>query len=229
MRPPEAVWIYDTLSALEPGQVSPLLHLGSSSAEYRELKKSHIERELFAPLRARGIEVVHADLAPAPGVDMVGDVFDPQFVEKLKERGFRGLICANLLEHVRDPAAVARTCMSIVGPGGHIVVSTPFSYPYHADPIDTMYRPSKIDLMKLFKGAREVRSASIADGTLLDEIRKGNQSVPVYFIYAAYRILSGLWRPKVALSQLHRLSWLKRPFVVVCMLLQMPMQPKGGE
>jgi hypothetical protein len=37
----------------------------------------------------------------------------------------------------------------------------PFSYPYHRDPIDTMYRPSPQELAGLFAGAR------LLDGTIL--------------------------------------------------------------
>ena len=40
-------------------------------------------------------------------------------------------------------------------------VIVPFSYPYHGDPIDTMYRPSPSELSDLFIGAR------LLDGTIL--------------------------------------------------------------
>src|SRR6185295_6448005 len=86
--------------------VSPLLNLGSSTAAFRESAKPHIDIELFGPLASAGIIVLHSDLKRAEGVDFPGDVLDPAMLRELKAHGFKCVLVANLLEHVRDPAAV---------------------------------------------------------------------------------------------------------------------------
>jgi hypothetical protein len=46
--------------------------------------------------------------------------------------------------------------------GGFIVVSCPQVYPYHADPIDTLYRPTTTDLRRLFpERVRRVADAQV--------------------------------------------------------------------
>ena len=121
--------------------ISPLLNLGSSTRHFRETTQPHIERELFGPLREAGVKVVHCDLKKDVGVDVAGDILESEVMRRLKTRGFKCILLSNLLEHVRDRAAVALACEEIVGPGGFILATVPSSYPYHADPIDTYYRP----------------------------------------------------------------------------------------
>jgi SAM-dependent methyltransferase len=135
----EATRLQELILAQPP---SRLLNLGSSTRRFREVEQPHIERLLFGPLRAAGVEIVHADLRAGDGVDLVGDISDPDFVADLKSRGFDAVVAANLLEHVRDPVAVAAACEKIVAPGGGIAASVPSSYPYHADPVDTGFRPA---------------------------------------------------------------------------------------
>ena len=87
--------------------VSPLLNLGSSTREFREVTKPHIERNLFEPLRRAGVAVFHSDLKDADGVDIPGDALNPAVMRDLKAREFKCILVANLLEHVRDRQRVA--------------------------------------------------------------------------------------------------------------------------
>ena len=66
------------------------------------------------------------------------------------QRRYAALLCCNVLEHVRDPGEFARRCAMLVRPGGVIVVTVPRSYPHHADPIDTLYRPTPEEAAALF-------------------------------------------------------------------------------
>src|SRR5436853_7008325 len=94
----EAIRVRDVL--LAQGEISPLLNLGSSTRAFREEAKPHIERELFNPLRAAGVDIVHSDLKQAEGVDLAGDILNAAVRANLKGRGFRALLIANMLEHV---------------------------------------------------------------------------------------------------------------------------------
>ena len=75
------------------------------------------------------------------------------------------LLIANLLEHVRDRAAVAAACEEIVGPGGLILATVPSSFPYHADPIDTGYRPSPGELAAAFPGSAPLLAEEVTGRT----------------------------------------------------------------
>ncbi|MFS0738511.1 methyltransferase domain-containing protein [Sphingomonas sp. 1P06PA] len=218
MRPDEATWIREQLMAIGPDRVSPLLNFGSSTGQFRSVTKPHIDGNLFAPLAAAGVEVVHFDLKAADGVDISGDANDPAIIARLRAMGFRAILCSNLLEHVRDPGAVARSIVELVDPPAHIVVTGPLSYPYHPDPIDTMYRPQPAALAALFPNTRLVTSAVIADDTLVEEVRGKGRSLPVYLATALLRI-AALWRPRIALAQAHRLTWLFRRFSVAAIVL----------
>ncbi|MBL0946733.1 hypothetical protein [Brevundimonas sp.] len=211
MRVSEAKWIRGALKGID----GPILNLGSSTKTFREDLKPHIDREVFSPLRADGVEVVHADMKQAPGVDLVGDITDPVYQEQLVARHFRAILVSNLLEHVRDPGIVADACRRILPEGGLICVTGPYRYPYHADPIDTMYRPTPEEFASLFKG--ELVVGEIIDGgTLRDDVR----SLPHYLAQSGWRILNWPRRPKAARARASALTYLFRPFEISCAVIR---------
>ncbi len=157
----EARWLCRTLDAFAPERLSPLLNLGSSTESVRKTVQPWIEAELFCPLRARGIETVHVDMREGAGVDIRADLTDPTDLCRLRALRPKALLCCNLLEHVADRGRLAGHCLDLLPEGGLAFVTVPFSYPYHRDPIDTMYRPSPAELARLFSNAR------LLDGTIL--------------------------------------------------------------
>ena len=139
-----------------------ILNIGSSTQHFREVVQPHIHDNLFMPLRKLGAKVVHIDLKPDIGVDLVGDVTDPQFVADLKRLGPTAAICSNLLEHLLDRRAFCTAIVEVLQPGGLIFVSCPYAYPYHADPIDTMFRPDAAQL------AAEFPDTCLVEGSIVD-------------------------------------------------------------
>lgn len=200
--------------------VSPLLNLGSGDAALRVEAKPHIDRELFAPLRAAGVEIVHSDLRPREGVDLAGDIFDPAFQELLKGRGFHALLAANLLEHVRDPAAVAAACEAVVGPGGLILATVPSSFPYHADPLDTGYRPAPRALAGLFARSESLLTEEVAGTTYKEQIRAKGLSLAGELGRTFAALLLFPIRPKAARARLSRWRWYSRPYRVSIALVR---------
>lgn len=220
MRPSEARWICDHLLRGDASSISPLANIGSSTLEFRTRKKPHIEFGLLRPLREAGVEVVNIDIRSDEGVDMVGDLTDPNFLGELKRRGFRSVICSNLLEHLSERGPITAALEDIVAPGGLVVVTVPRSYPYHADPIDTLYRPSPDDIALDFPGLEFQVGNVISDGTLRDEVfTKGFLFSIRYFILAFLRTFFIL-RPRVALAQAHSFLWFFRSFQVSCVVLR---------
>lgn len=200
--------------------ISPLLNLGSSTRAFRENAKPHIERELFAPLRAAGIEVVHSDLKQAAGVDVAGDILDPAVRADLKARGFRSLLIANMLEHVRDRAAVIAACKEIVGPGGLVLATVPSSFPYHADPIDTGYRPQPDELAAAFQGCEALLAEEVRGRTYKAEIAARGSSLWRELARTLGFGLISFARPKSFRARLSRWFWYRRPYAVSLALVR---------
>jgi len=214
MRETEARWISRQLAGLSLSAVSPLVNLGSSTSEFRTVKQPHIDREIFAPLRRAGATVIHADLKEDEGVDIAGDLLDPAIQHRLKQHRPRAALSSNLLEHVRDPSTIAKAMVAIVEPGGYLIVTVPRSYPYHADPIDTLFRPTPNELAALFPGTRVVAGEIVEDVTYGRELlAQGTRAV---------RKLLGAMRPwgQAGRAQRDRLRWLFRPFSATCVVLQ---------
>ena len=169
----EARWLYAALDRYAPERLSPLLNLGSSTAAFRERIQPWTEQSLFRPLRDRGVEIVHVDTRDEAGIDLRADLTDPADLPQLFALRPRALLCCNLLEHVTEPDRLARHCLDILPKSGLVFVTAPFSYPYHRDPIDTMYRPSPAELEALFAGARLLGAAIIGAGmSYRDDVRR---------------------------------------------------------
>jgi hypothetical protein len=214
----EAIRLREIL--LAEGDISPLLNLGSSTRAFREQAKPHIERELFAPLRPAGVTVLHSDLKQADGVDLAGDIMDPAVRADLKGRGFRALLIANMLEHVRDRAAVTAACEEIVGPGGLILATVPSSFPYHADPIDTGYRPTPAELAAAFAGSEPVLTEDVRGRTYKEDIAARGSSVWRELGRTFGFGLISFARPKSFRSRLSRWRWYRRPYAVSLALVR---------
>jgi hypothetical protein len=169
----EARWLCAALDKYVPERLSPLLNLGSSTAAFRERIQPWTEQILFRPLRDRGVEIVHVDKRDESGVDLHADLTDPADLPRLRALKPQALLCCNLLEHVTEPDRLARHCLDVLPKSGLAFVTAPFSYPYHRDPIDTMYRPSPAELGSLFTGARLLDSAIIGAGmSYRDDVRR---------------------------------------------------------
>ncbi|MEA3029096.1 MAG: hypothetical protein QOG13_421 [Sphingomonadales bacterium] len=214
----EAIRILEIL--LDEGAVSPLLNLGSSTRAFREIAKPHIQRGLFGPLAEAGIQVFHSDLKHGDGIDLAGDVLDPGVMRDLKARGFKCVLCSNLLEHVRDPAAVAAACEEIVGPGGLILATVPSSFPYHADPIDTGFRPSPDALASLFGRSEALAAEEVAGPTYAEDLNARGSTI---WKELGQTLLFGLVffaRPKGFAARADRWRWYTKPYRVSIALVR---------
>ena len=214
----EAIRLREIL--LAQGEVSPLLNLGSSTREFREQAKPHIERELFAPLRAAGVTVFHSDLKQADGVDLVGDIMDPAIRADLKGRGFRTLLIANMLEHVRHRDAVIAACEEIVGPDGLILATVPSSFPYHADPIDTGYRPRPEALAAAFPNCAPLLAEEVEGRTYKEEIAARGSTWWRELGRTFDHLLFALFWPRSFRARASRWRWYRRRYRVAIALVR---------
>lgn len=205
--------------------ISPLLNLGSSTRHFREIAQPHIDRDLFQPLRQAGVIVVHGDLKAADGVDLAGDILDAAVAADLRAKHFRCILLANLLEHVRDAQAVAAACEAIVEPGGLILATVPSSYPFHADPIDTFYRPSPTELAGLFGRSETLLAEELTGPTYAEDFRARGSALAKELARTAWAALTFPARPKSAKSRLHRWRWYSRPYRISIALVRVGLKP----
>ncbi len=197
---------------LKHGDVSPVLNLGSSTRYFREVSQPHIQRNLFGPLEAAGIKVFHSDLKDGDGIDLTGNILDPEVVDRLSSMNFKTIILSNLLEHVSDRHAVASACERIVGIGGHILVTVPKSYPYHPDPIDTMYRPSPEKLASIFKNSTLINGAIIEDHSFSEDLRRYKLNPAKELARLGIDWFTFRGRARLLLSRTHRWLWYSRRY-----------------
>lgn len=215
----EAKWLAHVLEKRTAEELSPLLNVGSSTAYLRESYQPWTERLLFAPLRARGIALIHLDLREGEGIDLKADIADPDDLAQIRATGAKSILCSNILEHVLEPRRVADHCISIVGPGGYIFVTVPYSYPRHRDPIDTLYRPTPEELHSLFAGTEMLTSEIVDSGeSYLSQVKERpwiifRQILRAPFPFIAY----GDWR-----HSMKKLYWLFNNYRVTCAVFKVP-------
>jgi hypothetical protein len=92
---------------------------------------------------------VGVDLEAGPNVDVVADL--TRQGHGLQNNAFALVICCSVLEHVKKPWLFAPVVSDLVKLGGHLYISVPWVWPYHAFP-DDYYRYSFRGIQELFDG-----------------------------------------------------------------------------
>jgi hypothetical protein len=225
MRRQEAAWIGEKLRALPGARV--VLNLGSGSRRFREISKPYIDREIFDPLVRGGARVVHADLQAGEGIDISGDLFDPAVQARLRELRPQVVLACNIMEHLPEDCRerFPEVLDSLLPPGALLVATVPYSYPYHADPIDTLYRPSPAQLCACFPHYEVLDARLIESESYGDEFVAGG---PLRMVRKLLRMLFPFVRPKRWLSHAHRMLWLFRPYVLTGVVLRKPLEAPAG-
>jgi SAM-dependent methyltransferase len=150
----ESLWIRHALEQLPLRAGMRVLDIGSSSLHFRTVVQPHIDRNVFAPLRERGLQLIHVDAREEPGVDIIADVTTLDGVKETYDL----VLCTNLLEHVVDREETVLHVKRVVRPAGVLVLTVPRRYPIHADPIDTGYRPDTTELSALLGWPKVLKS-----------------------------------------------------------------------
>jgi 2-polyprenyl-3-methyl-5-hydroxy-6-metoxy-1,4-benzoquinol methylase len=123
MRRFDGSWVplkWRLLASLLPAGSSPLLDCGCGDAEFAEYVRSRgwevrgveLDEEKIAQGRARGIDVLHADLESEETWRTLGT-------------GWGAVIFSDVLEHLNDPSAVLARAGGALRPGGGILLSLP--------------------------------------------------------------------------------------------------------
>ena len=158
----EAVWVEKALQKIKPLPANKqAANLGASTAVFRQQVQPHIHSHVVQPLIDAGWQVLHIDIKKEDGVDLIADVTEDLFAERFENR-FGLTVCTNMLEHVQDIAKVAGNIFKATMHGGYILITVPYKYKKHLDPIDNMFRPAPGEIAMLFrKGTAEIIDSKI--------------------------------------------------------------------
>lgn len=130
---------FDTRTTLKDNSryiAGKILDLGCGRAKYKSL------------VLQWGKEYIGADFYKHENVDIFTDARNTPFPDNT----FDTIICMQVLEHVQEPHKVAAECFRVLKRGGHLILTTPWLYPFHGEPED-FFRFSSLALKFLFEQA----------------------------------------------------------------------------
>jgi hypothetical protein len=207
----DAEWLHKTLAQLDTNQLSPLLNLGSSTREFREVKQPFVHELVFKPLEGRGVKVIHSDIKEGEGVDIACDIFDDAGLARIRALNPKAVLCTHMFEHVTDHNQLAKRILDMLPSGGLFIITVPYSYHYHADPIDTMFRPSPDELAALFPGQEILTREVLIGDTYWSHVKK--RPLTLFFRHFFRFFLPFLGMDKWKRS-MRKLYWLAHPYKV---------------
>jgi SAM-dependent methyltransferase len=122
-----------------------------------------------------------ADLFDASCIVVRSDV-DPSFGHRVidctkmeYDAEWDAIVATNVLEHIYDAEAAVRNIRRALKPGGRALVTVPFAFPLHNEPID-FWRFTEHSLRHLFRSFSEV-----------DVSHRGWRRAPLQYEIVAYR------------------------------------------
>jgi SAM-dependent methyltransferase len=135
-----AAWTRAALAGIDLPRGGRVLDIGSSTLHYRTVEQPHIARDVLAPLRARGLEIVHVDAKAAPGVDVICDLdaADEHLAERLGQHSL--VLVTSVLQYLRHPERTLDLAVRALAPGGHLIVHHPQTARRSYDPVDHKLR-----------------------------------------------------------------------------------------
>jgi len=111
------------------------------------------------------------DLLQRPGVDLQGDLH----CLPLRSESADVVLLTEVLEHLRQPWNALRECHRVLRPGGIVLITTRFMYPFHAEPHD-YYRYTDEGLRELLSEFESVTTVPLGNRahvlwTAISEVR----------------------------------------------------------
>ncbi len=109
-------------------QITPLV----TDTHLLDLGGTKMEKRGNFDLSTYALTVTYANL----GLEKAPDVQADAALLPFAGQSFDIVICAELLEHVPNPAPVLAQAWHVLKPGGRLLISVPFLYRIHGDPYD---------------------------------------------------------------------------------------------
>lgn len=216
----ESLWFKDIIERhVKPNSL--VLNIGSSTKKFIEVDQPYIKQNLFDELAKKYCSVKNIDIKQAEGVDFVGDVTDTNFTDTLKQLNPSLIICSNLLEHLENRKTFCDALIQIMNKETLLIISVPYSFPYHEDPIDTLYRPDINELQKAFPSLKLVEGEIVDCGFYFALISKGMElsNQFLYFMKTLLRMFFALI--SFNKKKIENLSWNFKRASATCVVFKM--------
>jgi SAM-dependent methyltransferase len=147
VREPLARWLRAEAARLEEHGPYTLLDVGCGDKPY-------------APFFRAAAPYVGFDVPGNPHAELTGTLE----AIPVEDAGFDAVLCLQVLEHVRDPAAAVRELRRVVKPGGRVLASTHGVFVYHPNP-DDLWRWTHTGLEQLFRENGDWTSVTVTPGS----------------------------------------------------------------
>lgn len=212
----EAIWFGDKLGGFTKNQLSPALNIGSGTDDFRKKKQYWIDNYIFSKLRNRQVQITHLDVFAGLGIDLVGNLYDDRFWQNFENTRVNAVFLNNVLEHVQDKKMLCERVLKLLNKDGYIFVSVPFKYPYHPNPVDSLFRPTISEVEKLFPKTKLVDGEYVACGTFWEYLIKNKMIALLFFV----RLFVPFYKYDHWQSSIKHLPWLSKHFVATCCILK---------
>jgi len=197
-------------------KIGSVINLGSGDIHKLKKDKPWVFKHVFDPLTKKSL-VIHADIDSFNGACQVCDLtkFDALDFIKSTPRP-RLFILANVLEHVpkKSVKIILSKIFKAMNKGDFFLITAPYRYPYHPDPIDSMYRPGPMAITKLIP-LTWLDMKIIECGSFKEEFSKMNLSKKIRKILKLFFIFQSI---NNYLRNAHRLLYLFQSYKITMVL-----------
>jgi len=125
-------------------------------------------------------------------------------------------LCSNMLEHVFNAREIAAAIVELLPLNGLLVVTVPYKYPLHMDPIDTGFRPTPSEICEIFPHTQILSQKVVDVRRVIDGIYDSPLELPKMLI----RIFLPFIRFQGWKTVVNKLLWLFKERSVSCVLLK---------
>ena len=212
----ESKWLRAQILQLDLPPQAKILNFGSQNLKTLKKKQPYVLDNIHYTTSMRSWQMLNFDLFPGEGVDISGNVLEQATFSHLVEYRFDGLYLFNVLEHVNDVGEICKRIQDLLPSGAYLLVSVPFEFPVHNDPIDNRFRPTPAQLAECFERCILIQSETVTDKDWLSCLSGDWQMALKYLV----RLAIPFYRPRNWWTQVCLLTYLTKKFSVTCCVLR---------
>lgn len=140
----ESIWISKKIKEILPEEPFPVLNVGSSTLKYRTVTQSFIQKNIFSLFDDEKNQVIHLDMKEDEGIDMVGDLYNEEFRNTIKNLKPKLILCNNILMYLnaKTRTELAKILYEILDKDGYLIITNSHVFPPAHDPVESYYRAS---------------------------------------------------------------------------------------
>lgn len=158
----ESLWLRTIINKIKIEQDVNVLNFGSQSLQALKYQP-YMHQNVIVELKMIGATVINFDIKEGEGIDISGDIFDYSIFRKLKGYDFSCILLLNVLEHVTDVQKFCDKISDLMVKGNKIIITVPYDFPCHFDPIDNGLRPNVEELISLFPNLSMIHGEILTD------------------------------------------------------------------